>query len=332
MPSIIEAQSSQGNFALQVSPSPLVSDIKPGSTKTLVLQIKNNSNQTENLKIETRSFTQEGNSNQVKLNDNAPTDIKGWVNFKDPVFTVKQGQWFSEQIIINTPKDAGFSYSFAILISRQSEPKPTTGTQAIRGSVAVFTLLNVNRPDAKRELQVTNFSSIKRVYEYLPASFNVTIRNTGNTIIQPYGNIFIQRKNDSKSPISVLPLNEAKGYILPSTTRTLVTDWAQGFPTYTNYKSAANSPTKKRLQWNWDQLKNLRIGRYSAVLVGAYNDGQRDVPIQATLTFWVIPWRLIIIAVVLISVLAIGFYTIIKKGYQIVPKRKKHAKYSSENH
>jgi len=317
------AQSAQSDFVLQVSPSPLVETINPGEPKTLELKIRNNGSQTENLKIVPRSFSLDSGSNQIKLGDSEPGDIKDWIIFEHPTFTIAPGQWFTERIIINTPKSAGFSYYFALLVSRKNSEQPTPGKQAIQGSVAVFTLLNVNRPDAKRELEVANFGSAKRVYEFLPATFNVTIKNTGNTIIQPYGNIFIQRSGKSKSPTTVLRVNETRGYILPNTTRTLSTNWTSGFPVYVETKVAENVSAKKTLQWDWGKLTNLRMGRYTAKLVGAYNDGQRDIPMEAVLTFWVIPWRLIIAFIVLLVILVVGIWTIAKKGFKLI-RRKKH--------
>lgn len=314
---------STGGISLQVAPSPLVSTIKPGESKTLELKIRNNGTQYEQLKIELRSFTQNSVSGQINLNDTAPSDISSWVSFSAPNFNVQPGEWFNENVTINMPKDAGFSYSFAILISRQNENAAGSSQLAVQGSLAVFTLINVDRADATRQLEIGQFSIEHRLYEYLPVKFNVTLKNGGNTIVQPYGNIFIQRNGDSKTPISVLPLNEAKAYILPNTSRIVSSEWQNGFPVYVSAQS--NDSSKSRhLEWDWDDIKNLRFGKYTAKLVGVYNDGQRDVPLEAQLTFWVIPWKLIIGLVVVMAILLIGIYTIIKKGIQITPRRRKH--------
>jgi hypothetical protein len=314
------AQSSDGGISLQVAPSPLVSSIKPGESKKLELKIRNNGDKTENLKIELKSFNQDGQSGQININDTAPSDISDWVSFSSATFSAKPGEWFNEYINVNMPKTAGFSYSFVVLISRQAESGTSPSQMAIRGSLAVFTLINVDRSDALRKLEVSNFSVEHRVYEYLPAKFNVTIKNGGNTIVQPYGNIFIQRSSN-QAAISTLPLNEAKAYILPNTSRTVSSEWKDGFPVHV---ATGNNGKPTRLEWNWDNLKNLRIGRYTAKLVGAYNDGQRDIPLEATLTFWVLPWKMLIGLGIVAAILLIGFYTIVKKGVQVTLKRRQH--------
>jgi hypothetical protein len=213
---------------------------------------------------------------------------------------VQAGQWFSEQITFNTPKEAGFSYSFALIISRQSDPKPTNGSRLIKGSVAVFSLVNVDRPGATSSLKVVQFSSSKHLYEYLPATLSVRFRNTGNTIVQPYGNVFVQRGATSKTPLATLPVNPTKGYILPGTERTVSADWNEGFAVYQTTPQADGS-IKKHLSIDWSKLSHFRIGKYTAKLVAVYSDGQHDVPIEGTVTFWVVPWRAILAFIALIT-------------------------------
>lgn len=324
------AQSDQGNFSLQVTPSPLVISIKPGESSTSELKIRNTGNKIEYLKIEPKSFNIKNDTGDVTLSDNAPSDIANWVSFSAPTFSILPGEWFTERITFSLPKDSGFSYSFALVISRQNDKataKP--GISAIKGSVAVFTLIAVDRPGAKREVEIVSFESTRRVYEYLPAEFKTTLKNTGNTIVQPYGNIFIQRSKDDNVPISTLPVNEGKGYILPGSSRTLTTMWSAGFPSYVATKDAANSKENKKLKWNWNDVANFRFGRYTAKLVAVYNDGTRDVPIEAQVSFWVVPWKILIGTILVCGLLVIGIFTIIKKSF-LAAKRTKHKHDSNE--
>jgi hypothetical protein len=116
-----------GDFNLQITPSPLVTTVQPGVKSQVELKIRNGGSGTEALKIDPRSFTLSNDSSNVQLQDTTPPDISNWISFSAPKFTVQAGQWFSEQITFNVPKDAGFSYSFALEISRQSNPAPQGG-------------------------------------------------------------------------------------------------------------------------------------------------------------------------------------------------------------
>jgi hypothetical protein len=167
-------------------------------------------------------------------------------------------------------------------------------------SLAVFSLINIDRPGAKSSLQVVQFTSSKRLYEYLPATLSIRFHNDGNTIVQPYGNLFIQRGATSKKPLAALVVNENKGYILPGTARTVTASWNDGFATYQTTAQADGS-SKRHLNIDWSKLSHFRIGRYTAKLVAVYSDGQHDVPIEGSVTFWVVPWRAIIGFIILIT-------------------------------
>jgi len=311
------ALAADGNreFSLQVTPSPLFTTVKPGQDTTVELKIRNGSSSVERLKIEPRSFRINNSTGEVQLGNAAPVEIANWIQFDSQQFTIGPGEWHTENITFSLPEQAGFSYSFALVISRQKEPKPVVKGRLLHGSVAVFTLVNVDRPGATRQLSVAKFTATKRVYEFLPATFEVDFRSIGNSIVQPYGNVYIQRSNsaeDSAKPLAVLPVNEQEGYILPGTSRTTKVDWKDGFPIYETTASN-DSALKTHLRWNWSNASNFRFGRYTAKLVAVYNDGTRDVPIQGEISFWVIPWRLIILGLVVVAILGFGIWSMVRK-------------------
>src|SRR5262249_32890576 len=159
--------------------------------------------------------------------------------------------------IFDVPANAGFSYSFALIVSRQTDPKPTEGGQLIKGALAVFTLVNVDRPGATSDLEVTSFSATKRMYEYLPATLSIRFHNKGNTIVQPYGNVFIGRK-DSSEPLGSLGVNDMRGYILPGTERTITVNWSDGFPVFKAIQNTDGTASQK-VVWDWTKVSSLRI-------------------------------------------------------------------------
>lgn len=305
-------------FSLQVTPSPIITSIKPGEKKTVELRIRNASGQPEKLKMGLRSFQNDGTSENVTLDETTAKEVESWVMFSAPVFDVDAGQWFTQTVTFDTPSDAGFSYSFAITISRQAEKEPGLGETSIQGSVAIFTLLNVERTDASRGFKIDTIRLARNIFEYLPVTVDVTVKNTGNTFVQPRGNIFIQRSPNDQEPLAVLPLNEPGSYVLPDTTRTLSASWNDGFPAY------QTTAEGRRLVWDWNKLSHLRIGKYTVKVVGIYDDGQRDVPVEAQATFWVIPWKLLIGALAVGTLLIIGIVASIKKLLRVGRGKKRH--------
>ena len=289
------------DFSLQVTPSPLVTTIKPGTRTTLELKIRNAGTGTEELRIDPRAFNVDKQTGEVTLDDTKPSEITQWVSFGAQKFTIKPGEWYTQKVHISLPKSTGFSYSLALVINRTNNPTAIESGRLLKGSVAVFTLVNVDRPGAIRKLDVSDFNVSQAIYEYLPAKFTVLFKNTGNSIVQPYGNIFVQRGANDKTPIATLPVNDKGGYLLPDTPRTMEATWSQGFPVFQSSKDASGAE-KSDLVWDWSKLTDFRIGQYTAKLVAIYNDGQRDVPIERVVTFWVIPWRSILILLLVIGI------------------------------
>jgi hypothetical protein len=320
----VSAADNTGDFSLQISPSPLVLTLKPGQATSVDLKIRNTGSQIENLKVAPRSFKIDEKESLVFDDVQAP-EVASWITFGSPTFTVAPGEVMTEKVTLTVPKDAGFSYSFALVINRQKEAPTGSAGRQLKGSVALFTLINIDRPGAVRKLDLSQFSSSQSIYEYLPVKFNVTFKNTGNTIVQPSGNVFVQRSSSDAVPISTLSVNKASGYILPGTTRTLSTEWTDGFQV-AHTVTASDGTTKQELSWNWNNLSHIPIGRYTAKVVAIYNDGQRDIPVVGEVSFWVIPWKLLLGLLVVLLLVGGGLWSFMRS---ILHMKKKHMRFRS---
>jgi hypothetical protein len=156
----------------------------------------------------------------------------------------------------------------------------------------------------------------------LPATINIRFKNTGNTIVQPYGNVFIQRSSTDTTPITALPVNDKRGYLLPGSERLLTTEWSDGFPLYQVTASTGEDQQKKEV-WDWSKIANFRIGPYVSKLVAVYNDGQRDIAIEKEAGFWVLPWKIILGVIVAFALIAVGVWTLFRKIWIFVRKGRK---------
>lgn len=299
------AAAEPGDFSLQVTPTPLTATVKPGETTSLEFKIRNTGSQAETLSISPRNFTFNSVTQQVELDDTTTPAIAQWIHFSAPTFTVQAGQWFTQKIDIAVPKDAGFSYSFALLLRRANEPAAQSAGQSIKGSVMTFGLLNVDRPGATRQLEITDFKPFQQMYEHLPAILKLRIKNTGNTIVQPAGNVFIQRGPRSDTPISILRVNELANYILPGSERDLTITWSDNKTSFL------------------DSLANARMGHFTAKAVVVYNDGQRDTAAEKETTFWLFPWRLIGAGLLFVGLIGLGLWSLISRLVRFSKRPKK---------
>src|SRR6266498_722128 len=174
-----------GEFALQVTPSPLVATLKPGQSATLDLKIRNQGAHSENLKIQSRDFHFDSKTQKISIDDTRASSIEGWLSFSSPTFSIGAGQTITQRVTLSLPKEAGFNYSFALVISRVAQSNSNKSSHQLKGSLALFTLINIDRPGATRKLELGKINTSKQVYEYLPAEVDIELKNTGNSIFQP---------------------------------------------------------------------------------------------------------------------------------------------------
>jgi len=297
---------------LEISPLPILLNTKPGTTAGADLRVRNVAAEPVTLKASIKTFQAEGNDGHIVFHDPAPAeDFVKWVSFSKNDFIAQPGEWQTVHMSVAVPKDAAFGYYFAVQFAPEDKASPTPGAANVKGAVAIFVLLNADSPGAKRSLQISSFTADHRSYEFLPAGFTVQLHNNGNVHVAPHGNIFIKHGNKQ---IASLQVNSAGGYVLPSSNRLFSASWSDGFPVYV-VKQLNGSPVLKNgkperiLQWDFSRsLNKLRFGHYTADLLLVYNDGQRDVPLNASVSFWVVPWRIIgILLVVLVVIAFLGF-------------------------
>jgi hypothetical protein len=290
------AQTPTQGINLQISPLPIELTTKPGTSISTELRVRNAGSQTERLQVRLLKVTEDDNGVVHLTQPGKGDDWTSWINFSRTIFDAPSNQWQTINMTINVPKSAAFGYYFAVEYMRAVEEAPQPGKAVARGAVATFILVNADAPGASRAAQVVSFTADRKSYEFLPASFTVKIRATGNVHVAPHGNIFISRGGKQVGSIDI---NSAEGNILPNSSRFFSGSWNDGFPVYIDKMNGdqpvvdKNGKTKQTLKWDFSHANRLRFGHYTAHLVMVYDNGQRDVPIDATVSFWVIPWRLI---------------------------------------
>lgn len=325
----VQAQD-DGSLNLTTSPLPINLAADPGEIVTTELRIKNSGTSTEDLQVGLLKFGANNESGQPRLADREPgDDYFDWVSFSEDRFTAEPNVWHTITMTINIPPEAALGYYYAVTFTRAQGSDATAQGASLDGGTAVLVLLGVDVPHALRKIEVSEFRAGKSVYEFLPAEFEITLKNSGNIHLIPSGSIFITKGSEE---IAVLPVNESRGNVLPDSSRSFRIDWADGFPKYEpveeNGRIATNDDgtAKMRLKWDLGEVGKLRFGKYKATLLLAYDDGQRDVPVEAVLTFWVIPWRIIFIGLLIAAVLLAGLYMIARQIFGFgkkLPKSKK---------
>ena len=286
--------------------------VKPGAQYVLPIRVQNAGASTEKIRVGLMKFSAGSETGSPKLADVTNEDtFATWISFNIKTFDLQPQEWKTVFVTFTVPANAGFSYFPAIVFARDDVVDQESSSQLLlRGAAACLVLLGIDRPDAVRSLNLTSFTVDKQFYEYLPVTFSVRVANTGNTFILPRGNIFID--HGSVKGIANFIINNQHGSVLPNSTRAYTdSSWVDGFPAYTT--SGGNGSTETKLNWDTSQASKIRFGKFTANLVLVYNDGTRDVPVEAHVDFWVIPWRLICGLVALLILSGLGVYFLMKK-------------------
>jgi hypothetical protein len=294
-----KAAGPEGDLRITTSSLPINLKVVPGTSVTSQIKVKNDGIGTENIKVSLMKFKADEKTGTPMLAEReAGDDFFDWVSFSDDTFPLPVNEWKTVTATFNIPKTASFGYYYAIVFSRAEENvSKGDGQTVITGGTATLVLLEAMVPDAKREVMVESFIADKKIYEFLPATFTVKLRNTGNVHIAPRGNIFIN--SGDKKDVAILEINPSKGSILPNSPREFSESWKDGFPYYGNAQIDdkvvldENGNMIQELKWNFGEMSKLRWGKYTAKMLLYYDDGSRDVPVESEISFWVIPWRLI---------------------------------------
>ena len=290
------------NYDVTVSPVFFDLTSNPGDNLSEKIRIRNNTSSPLPIKIEIKRLTGDTNGNLV-LKDNSPDNSLSWINLTNgATFVAPPLEWSDVPFTIDVPSEAAYGYYFAISFTQdQTSPLAKTGAK-ITGAAAVPILLNVKKEGAKAEAKILDFSTKSFVNEYLPIDFLVKVQNQGNVHVRPHGNIFIS--SATGKDIAVLGVNDGSANIIPNTIRNFDVSWSDGFlvnqPTMEGgiAKLDKNGKPLTHLVINWNKLTSFRVGKYTANLILVFDNGARDISLSSTLSFWVIPWKAIIVILV----------------------------------
>jgi hypothetical protein len=317
---VLFVHAQRGGINLTVSPVfvSLVTD--PGESVESQVRITNNSNETENLRVRLARFVT-GDDGAPRLDDVPEEDpFPQWIDFSEDSFRLAPNEAKVVRFTVAPPADAALGYYYAIVFTRDSETQEGEVPQAvIAAAPAVPLLLEVASPDAARELQLVDFKTDKMFYEYLPTNFIVTVKNTGNIHSVPVGDIFID--SAYSEDIAIVPVNRGNGNVLPGGTRSFEASWDDSFI----YREAVTEGGKTvyKTRYDFSKVNKFRMGKYQANVLMIYDNGERDVPMEASVSFWVIPWKILGGGLLILVLIVLGLRNVFSSSARSLKRLKK---------
>ena len=310
---------SAGGLDITVSPPVIELNVKPGDKIKEKFRIRNNLSQSVNLSVSTLKLVANStNGEPVPANPGPDDEFISWVTFDSPNFNALPKEWIDVSFTIEIPQSAAFGYYYVFRIAEKSDQQFKGVGAEVKGEILIPTLLNVKKEGVKTEAQVLEFKTNSFISEYLPVEFTARIANKGNVHIRPRGNIFIRGTNQKE--IGILEINPTQISVLPDGTRSFSASWNDGFlvkePVMEDNKvkvDAKGNPIT-HIVVNWNKFTSFRFGPYTASLLMVFDDGKRDVTLEGSTKFWIIPYG----PLILIGISLIALFIIVKfvlKGY-----------------
>jgi len=235
-----------------------------------------------------------------------------WIETASSI-TLGPGELKEVPYTIAIPQDADPGGHFAAIFWGTSPPKAEGGGQvSIGAKVGVLILLRVSG-EIEEGGGVLEFSAKdkQKFFSSLPITFIYRFQNSGSDRIKPEGEITI--KNMIGGTSVVLPANKSEGNILPQSIRKFEVSWnPKGIETVE--KGSFFEELKR-------EKANFAFGRYVAKLNLEYGTAKEEA--QASFSFWVLPWRILVVAILILAIVAFLLIKGVKKYNQWIIARAK---------
>lgn len=308
---------------ITISPISLVLETDPGVPVASQIRLRNNGTKPESLRASIGTFVADETGQRPRLRDAKPEDLFiPWLQLEKQFVVVNPGEWVTIPVTFSPPAEASLSYYYSVTFNRAKAPIANPGETIVEGAPAILVLTTVRSPNAIRELALSELKLQSSIVEYLPQKFEVKVKNNGNVHVAPTGNIFID--GQGKRDLAVLSLNPSNGAILPQTERVYTVEWNDGFPVYTLDPTLPDNSQDKKLRWDFSRVNKFRFGKYTANVLLVYDDGKKDIPIESTITFWVIPWKILGGVALVVTLLGFGVRSVIVSILKRFSKSKHH--------
>jgi hypothetical protein len=275
--------------AASVSPSVLELSSVRGDLVESTFEILNTGASEQTYFLDLLSFIpdDESGSPQFISKDQAFDGLVSWITFPVTEVVVPPQSRVEVPFDVVVPDDvASGGYYAAITVSTAPTEIIATNGAIIEAKTAVLVLLTIEG-ETVEQIELLDFS-LDQLDSALPfGTFTFRLQNQGNVHVSPVGEI--QLTGLFGQTISVLDANEAKGRVLPSSTRVYsVVSEIEGL----SWFEAAGY-----------QLSYMAMGPITAELDLRYAD---EGVLNSKVTFWVIPWQLLSLLLAGILILGLG--------------------------
>jgi len=258
-----------GDFV--VGPGKIELEVKPGESKTVMMMVTNRIGKTHDFFLATED-TRASNDPTITVEllggERGPYSLKDYVILPPSPITLEYGERARFPVTISIPTDAepGGLYGSVLVKTLAVERRAVSETNLVPQSpieARIGTLFFVTIPgEVERAGQLLELNTIPDAawFEQGPITFGILYENTGSIHLTPYGKLSI----------------------------TNILGDEVGFVELDPWFALPKSQRFREIFWDNTNL----FGRYTATL--ELNRGYGDIIDTKTITFWVLPWKIVL--------------------------------------
>ncbi|MFH1620506.1 MAG: hypothetical protein ABIB04_00280 [Patescibacteria group bacterium] len=286
--------------AMAITISPVLFDytLDPGASTQDAIRVTNDSDQRQTYYLSVQNFVAVGEEGkQEYLPEEDISGLVSWMNLDQKSLTLDARQSGDFNWMIKLPDDAEPGGHYASVFFSTTPDTENNTAVGVGAKTGVLFLVNVNG-DIKESADVESFKVLSRhgFLNRLPVDFEIRVKNQGNVHLKPSGNIAINNLFGNK--VASIPVNPNDSRVLPNSIRKVYSTWGPK-------ETEGPKGFFQELAAEW---KGFGIGKYKANAEILY--GNRGEKMNSTVSFWVFPWRLAVVALTLLLLLIVLF-----KGY-----------------
>lgn len=276
----------QAGAGVEIKPSMIDEGADPGQVLRQDITLTNISNAEQTYYLISRDISGVTDSNTPIFADPGAEitgfELSSWLEYRTEPITLAPGASEMITITVNVPQDATPGSHFGGVFISVEPPKLREVGAGIGYEVGVIVSIRISG-DAIESARIREFSSDRLIYGSPIVNFVTRVENPGNVLIRPVGPLEINNMFGRR--VGVLTVNDSLGGVFPGATRAFNSKW---------------------------EGEGLGFGRYQAIVGLLYGSPGSQTTVSATVSFWVLPLKVILPVLGIISLVILVTYLGIK--------------------
>lgn len=292
---VAPAASAQSGQAFTISPALIELSANPGETAIATIKLTNLSSTDLSITTQANDFgskNETGEPNIIFDDQATPYSMRSWIGLSEE-FKIGTKESKTIDFPIKVPQDAEPGGHYSVIRFTGSVPGEEGSNVALSASIGSLIFLKVSG-QMQQKASIASFYAAKKdfaassFFETGPVSFVERIKNDGNVHLKPTGTIEV--KNTFGKVVSTMRVNGDPG----------------------NEDTPPRSVLPQSIRRFDQSLEGKRLfGKYTATLSVHYGDPQQKL--EQTISFWVIPYKLVGLIIAGIAILTVLLVFGIKK-------------------